>query len=60
MDFQEIKTKKQECEREIEEIISRFEKCLPKEITLESAVVVKTHDKPAKTKCSIKLEMEEL
>lgn len=63
MNFQEIKTKKQECEREIETIISQFEKYLPEEIVFDSAVVLKTHetdDEPSKPICTIKLKMTEL
>lgn len=60
MNIQEIKKRKEDCEKEVEAIISLFEKSLPEEIILDSAVVLADTGKPTGLKCTIKLKIEGL
>ncbi len=56
----EIKKKREIYERKIEDILVQFEKELPSEIRIESAVAVKPIGGIRPLKCSIKLVVDDL
>lgn len=56
----DIKKKREIYERKIEEVLKEFEKEIPPEFKIESAVAIRNRDKNGALECHIKLEVEDV
>ena len=56
----DIKKKREIYERKIEDVLKEFEKEIPPEFKIESAVAVKSMGKSGVLECHIKLEVEDV
>lgn len=56
----DIKKKREMYERKIEDVLKEFEKEIPPEFKIESAVAVRSMDKSGVLECHIKLEVEDV
>jgi hypothetical protein len=56
----DIKKKREMYERKIEDVLKEFEKEIPPEFKIESAVAIRSMEKNSILKCHIKLEVEDV
>ena len=56
----DIKKKRETYERKIEDVLKEFEKEIPPEFKIESAVAIRDMGKNSILKCHIKLEVEDV
>ena len=56
----DIKKKRETYERKIEDVLKEFEKEIPPEFKIESAVAIRDMGKNGILKCHIKLEVEDV
>ena len=56
----DIKKKRELYEGKIEEVLKEFEKEIPPEFKIESAVAIRSRDKNGALECHIKLEVEDV